>query len=249
VEPHSSTAAINLVLISRLRQISDSNMDAIVGDWLSELNIAWNAIRKYDDPTKGYEVGFLEQLEESIDIIAKKKIKLVCNAGALNTPECTKQVKRICEHHGHGNLKVAFVEGDDISDIVVDPAKRSQLGGIVHLDHPEKSIEGWNNTPLCGVAYFGAWGIVEALREGADIVICGRVTDASPVIALAAWWHNWSHNAWNQLAGALIAGRMYHSTRQFPITRHKSMLTYRAQISLNADRTSRGPISRGLGHF
>lgn len=193
----------------RLRQVSDGTMDAIVGDWLSELNIAWNAIRKYDDPTKGYEVGFLEQLEESIDIIAKKNIKLVCNAGALNTPECTRQVKKICDEHGHYGLKIAFVEGDDISEIVVNPARRNELGGIVHLDHPERSIESWENTPLCGVAYFGAWGIVEALREGADIVICGRVTDASPVIALAAWWHNWAHDAWDQLAGALIAGRMW----------------------------------------
>ncbi|EFX06350.1 duf1446 domain containing protein [Grosmannia clavigera kw1407] len=190
------------------RQVSDGDMDAIVGDWLSELNIAWNAMRKHDDPTKGYEVGFLEQLDESIDVIARKKIKLVCNAGALNTPECTRQVQQICTRHGHGHLRVAYVEGDDISAIVVDPARRRELGGFVHLDHPERSIDGWEGTPLCGVAYFGGWGIVEALRAGADIVICGRVTDASPVIALAAWWHGWSHDAWDQLAGALIAGHL-----------------------------------------
>lgn len=193
----------------RLRQVSDGPVDAIVGDWLSELNIAWNAIRKYDDPTKGYEVGFLEQLDQSIDIIAEKKIKLVANAGALNTPECTKKVKEICKDHGHDHLKVAYVEGDDISDIVVDSAKRDQIGGIVHLDYPDRTIESWGNQPLCGVAYFGAWGIVRALQEGADLVICGRVTDASPVIALSAWWHNWSYDAWNEIAGALVAGRMY----------------------------------------
>ncbi|KAI8937417.1 hypothetical protein NX059_005142 [Plenodomus lindquistii] len=191
-----------------LRQVSDAQVDAIVGDWLSELNIAWNAIRKYDDPTKGYEVGFLEQLDESIDIIAQKKIKLVANAGALNTPECTRKVKEICEAHGHGHLKVAYVEGDDISDIVVDRTKRDEVGGIVHLDFPDRTVESWGRQPLCGVAYFGAWGIVRALQEGADIVICGRVTDASPVIALAAWWHNWSYDAWNELAGALIAGHL-----------------------------------------
>lgn len=189
--------------------VTEGYLDAITGDWLSELNIAWNAIRKYDDPTKGYEVGFLEQLDDCIDIIAEKNIKLVSNAGALNTPECAKKAMEICEKHGQGHMKIAYVEGDDISDIVVNPAKQKDLGGIVHLDHPERRLEDWDRKPYCGVAYFGAWGIVEALRNGADIVICGRVTDASPVIALAAWWHGWSYDAWNELAGALIAGRTY----------------------------------------
>ncbi|KAF3013004.1 hypothetical protein E8E14_007767 [Neopestalotiopsis sp. 37M] len=189
------------------RMISDGHLDAIAGDWLSELNIAWNVIRKSEDPSKGYEVGFLEQLDECIDIIAEKKIKVVSNAGALNTPECTKQAKEICKKHGKGHLKIAYVEGDDISDIVRDKAKQEALGGIVHLDYPERTLDSWGKEALCAVAYFGAWGIVQALSDGADIVICGRVTDASPVIALAAWWHGWSHDSWNQLAGALITGR------------------------------------------
>jgi hypothetical protein len=189
--------------------LASGPLDAIAGDWLSELNIAWNAIRKYEDPTKGYEVGFLEQLDESIDLIAQKKVKVVSNAGALNTPECARRVKTICDNHGHSHLKIAYVEGDDISDIVIDVSKQADLGGIVHLDHPERSLASWNRKPLCGVAYFGGWGIVQALREGADIVICGRVTDASPVIALAAWWHDWRYDAWDQLAGALVAGRMF----------------------------------------
>lgn len=189
--------------------VSNGSLDAITGDWLSELNIAWNAIRKHDDAEKGYEVGFLEQLDDSIDMIAEKKIKLVTNAGALNTPQCAKLAKEICQKHGHGHLKVAYVEGDDISSILSDKTKQAELGGIQHLDHPGRTLESWGREPLCGVAYFGGWGIVEALREGADIVICGRVTDASPVIGLAAWWHGWSHDAWDQLAGALIAGRSY----------------------------------------
>ncbi|OAA68587.1 DUF1446 domain containing protein [Niveomyces insectorum RCEF 264] len=191
-----------------LRMVSDGYLDAISGDWLAELNIAWNAIRKYDDATKGYEVGFLEQLDDCIDIIAQKKIKVVSNAGALNTPECATKVQEICEAHGQGHLKIAYVEGDDISDIVVDAAKQAELGGITHLDHPGQTLASWGKKPLCGVAYFGGWGIVRALHEGADIVVCGRVTDASPVIALSAWWHGWSHEAWNELAGALVAGHL-----------------------------------------
>ena len=189
------------------RMLSEGPLDAIAGDWLSELNIAWNAIRKHDDSTKGYEVGFLEQLEDCIDLIAEKKVKCVTNAGALNTPECARKAVEICEKHGHGHLKVAYVEGDDISAMLTDEARHAELGDIVHLDHPERKLADWELKPYCGVAYIGAWGIVKALRSGADIIICGRVTDASPVIGLAAWWHDWPYDAWDELAGALVAGR------------------------------------------
>src|ERR1700712_3988026 len=117
--------------------VTEGYLDAITGDWLSELNIAWNAIRKHNDSTKGYEVGFLEQLDDCIDVIVEKNIKVVSNAGALNTPECAKKVREICEKHGYGHLKVAYIEGDDISEYVVDEKKLQDIGGIVHLDHQE----------------------------------------------------------------------------------------------------------------
>jgi hypothetical protein len=57
-------------------------------------------------------------------------------------------------------------------------------------------------------AYLGARGIVDGLRRGADIIICGRVADASPVIAAAWFWHDWSATDYDQLAGSLIAGHL-----------------------------------------
>ncbi|KAH0832639.1 hypothetical protein FOPE_01296 [Fonsecaea pedrosoi] len=190
------------------RTATEGHVDALTGDWLAELNIAWQAIVKHDNPKLGYEPGFLDQLDVAIDVIAEKKIKVVTTAGALNTAECARQAKKICEKHGHKDLVVAYVEGDDISDIVTDEAKLAEFGGIRHLDHVNETLADWERKPHCGVAYFGAWGICEALRQGADIVICGRVTDASPVIGLAAWWHNWAKDDWDALAGALVAGHL-----------------------------------------
>ena len=57
-------------------------------------------------------------------------------------------------------------------------------------------------------AYLGAWGIAAALAGGADIVVCGRVTDASLVVGPAAWWHGWSGEDWDALAGAVAAGHV-----------------------------------------
>lgn len=180
------------------RMAASGQVDVITGDWLSEMNIAWNAIAKSQDSSSGYEAGFLVQLGESLDDIVKNGIKVVTNAGALNTIGLTRRVEELCRGMGHDPV-VAAVLGDDISsDIDLS---------LQHLDHPEWNLSKLGLQPYCGVAYIGCWGIAEALKNGADIVICGRVTDASPVIGAAAWWHEWARTDFDQLAHALIAGR------------------------------------------
>lgn len=192
-----------------LRMAQHGNVDVIVGDWLSEMNIAWNAITKSQDPDLGYEPGFLAQLSDCLDIVVAKDIKVVANAGALNTSSLMQKVCALCKERGHSKVMVASVLGDDISE----PIQKKEAGfqDLHHLDHDEWKLKDWPLKPHCAVAYIGAWGIVEALNAGADIVICGRVTDASPVIGAAAWWYRWQRDAWDELAGALVAGRMYDS--------------------------------------
>ena len=154
----------------------------------------------------GYEPGFLAQLEESLDDIVERKIKVITNAGALNTQSLALKVQDLCRRRGFHDVIVASVVGDDISPIVTDPSRRAHLQ-MPHLDHPDWQLNAWNLKPHCGVAYIGAWGIVEALKKNAQIVICGRVTDASPVIGAAAWWYDWDRTNFDALAGALVAGR------------------------------------------
>jgi hypothetical protein len=57
-------------------------------------------------------------------------------------------------------------------------------------------------------AYLGGWGIAAALEAGADVVVTGRVTDASLVVGPAAWWHGWGPTEWDALAGAVVAGHV-----------------------------------------
>ncbi|MDC0873965.1 DUF1446 domain-containing protein, partial [Gammaproteobacteria bacterium] len=61
---------------------------------------------------------------------------------------------------------------------------------------------------LTANAYLGAWGIKEALDQGADIVVCPRVTDAAVVIGPAAWKFGWERTDYDALAGALAAGHI-----------------------------------------
>lgn len=188
-----------------LRMVTEGTVDAVVGDWLSEMNIAWNAITKQSQPDLGYEEGFLHQLEDCIDVVAEKGVKVVTNAGALNTRSLTQRVVELCRERGLAHLNVVPVFGDDISELLED---EEIFNGMHHLDDMTVQLKDWGLNPHCGVAYIGAWGIVEALKNGADIIICGRVTDASPVIGLCAWWHGWTQESFDELAGALVAGHL-----------------------------------------
>ncbi|CAG9993080.1 unnamed protein product [Clonostachys byssicola] len=190
-----------------LRMVRSGNVDVITGDWLSEMNIAWNAITKQEvDPNLGYENGFFEQLEESLDGIMERNIRVVTNAGALNTQMLYQKVQKLCQDRGYGDSVVAAVLGDDVSDIVM--ADGGKALPISHLDHPDQSLSDWGFSPCCATAYIGCWGIVEALRAGAQIVICGRCTDASPVMGAAAWYHGWKEDQYEELAGSLLAAHL-----------------------------------------
>jgi hypothetical protein len=194
------------------RMVKTGNVDVITGDWLSEMNIAWNAIVKSNDPSLGYEVGFLDQLSECIDSIVRKGLKVITNAGALNTTALASKVEGLCLERGHSQVVVAQVLGDDITGLLKGKETRKEFK-LNHLDHEKKDLDNWDlrEEVHCGVAYIGAWGIVEALKAGADIIICGRVTDASPVIGAAAWWYGWQRESFDELAGALIAGRKFNA--------------------------------------
>lgn len=67
-----------------------------------------------------------------------------------------------------------------------------------------KGIADWH----CIVASNRSFGIVAALNAGADIVLCGRVADASPFIGLAAWNYGWTRDNFDALAGAFVAGHI-----------------------------------------
>ncbi|THX86740.1 DUF1446-domain-containing protein [Aureobasidium pullulans] len=191
------------------RMVREADVDVITGDWLSEMNIAWESIRKAEDPELGYDVGFLRQLTECLDDIAERKTKIITNAGAMNAPVLARKVEELCQNRGH-DLVVATILGDDVSYLLKQGKSGQRALEFPHLDHQNQLLEDWDPDlePTCAAAYIGAWGIVAALRKGADIVICGRVTDASPVIGAAAWWYGWSEQSYDQLAGALIAGHL-----------------------------------------
>ncbi|KAL4897832.1 DUF1446-domain-containing protein [Aspergillus ambiguus] len=182
----------------------EENVQFIVGDWMSEYNMTTRGGGKVTskDFSSEFEMCFLESIEPALADLASRKIRVAVNAGASDTEKLHDVLVELIRNKGL-DLKVAWVGGDEVTDVV---QKAIQSGHDFTNLTTGRRLSEWEFTPIYAQCYLGAWGIVEAFKQGADIVLCGRVTDASPTIACAAYYHNWQRNDYDQLAHAFVAG-------------------------------------------
>lgn len=183
--------------------VTGDPVDAVIGDYLAEFTLAQlAAVRKAGQP--GYVGFFVDQVRDNLEAIAASKAKVVTNAGGFDPASLAAELRTMCAQAGV-DLKIAHIEGDNI----VGRVGELQAAGekFDNLDSGE-SLSTWGNDAVAANAYLGGWGIAKALAEGADIVICGRVTDASLVTGVAAWWHGWAIDDWDALARAVVAGHL-----------------------------------------
>jgi hypothetical protein len=182
----------------------DLPVDVLTGDYLAELTmlILWKARQR--DPDAGYARTFLTQMEQVLGTCLERGIKVVTNAGGLNPRGLADRMRELGERLGV-EPKLAVVEGDDILDRIPD---FEQAGlPLAHLD-TGVALADAGVKPATANAYLGGWGIATALAGGADVVVCGRVTDAALTMGPAAWWHGWARDDWDALAGAVVAGHV-----------------------------------------
>jgi hypothetical protein len=160
--------------------LEGGRLDVLTGDYLAELTMLILGKDALKDPTTGYAKTFLRQVADSIDLALQRDVKIVSNAGGLNPEGLAKAIEALGTR-----AKVAYVDGDDL---------RGRLDS-----HPDA---------LTANAYLGAFGIAHALDSGADIVVTGRVTDASVVVGPAIAHHGWKRDSYDELAGAVVAGHV-----------------------------------------
>jgi catechol 2,3-dioxygenase-like lactoylglutathione lyase family enzyme len=161
-------------------------LDVLTGDYLAELTMLILGRDRMRDPDAGYARTVLRQMEECLGTAVDRGVRVVTNAGGLNPAALAARLTELADRLGVP-ARIGHVEGDDL------------LGRAEELDLGE---------PLTANAYLGAWGIAECLRGGADVVVTGRVTDASLVVGPAAAHFGWRRDNWDALAGATVAGHV-----------------------------------------
>lgn len=173
--------------MSAMREmLTGGELDYLTGDYLAELTMLILARDRAKNPDRGYAKTFLLQLEESLGLALDAGVRIVANAGGLNPAGLATAVRALAERLGL-HVDVAHVEGDDLLP------RAGELGF---------------SDPLAANAYLGAWGIVDCLRSGADVVVTGRVTDASVTVGPAAAHFGRARTDYDALAGAVAAGHV-----------------------------------------
>jgi len=173
--------------MSAMREmLTGGELDYLTGDYLAELTMLILARDRAKSPERGYAKTFLSQLEDCLGLANDLGVRIVANAGGLNPAGLADAVRALAQRLGIP-VQVAHVEGDDLL--------------------PRAAELGLGN-PLAANAYLGAWGIVDCLGGGADVVVTGRVTDASVLVGPAAAHFGWSRNDYDRLAGAVAAGHV-----------------------------------------
>ncbi|KAH4025513.1 hypothetical protein HBI38_023440 [Parastagonospora nodorum] len=180
-------------------------IDVLVGDWMSEGNMTGRANAKANGTIDAYEPTFLEALEPALPHIAKHRIKVAVNAGAADTQKLHDVVTKMVKAKGL-DLSVAWISGDEVLPQLLEAQKRGD--SLFENICTGQKLENWEFEPVYAQAYLGGLGIANAFETGADIVICGRVSDASPVIGAAYWWHHWKRSDLDKLANAFVAGHL-----------------------------------------
>jgi len=163
-------------------------LDVLTGDYLAELTMLILGRDRLKNPETGYAKTFLRQMERCLGTALERGVKIVSNAGGLNPSGLAQALEKLGL-----NARVGVVLGDDLG--TVNGPDDQVLAGII-------------GQPLTANAYLGAFGIAECLAAGADIVVTGRVTDASLVVGPAIARFGWARDDYDKLAGATVAGHL-----------------------------------------
>ncbi len=173
--------------LSAMREMLEGGpLDVLTGDYLAELTMLILGKDAMKDPSLGYARTFVRQLEDCLGTALENGVKIVSNAGGLNPAGLADRLREVAKGLGL-DPAIAHVEGDDLRSL----ASEIGLSGA-----------------LTANAYLGGFGIAAALRDGADVVVTGRVTDASLVVGAGVAHFGWTSTSYDELAGAVVAGHV-----------------------------------------
>jgi hypothetical protein len=181
-------------------------LDFLTLEYLAELTMSILALQKQRDPATGFAADFLDVLERLTPIWKRQpQLRIITNAGGMNPAGCAAKARAVLDKAGLNNRRIAIVTGDDL---MPDLDRLLHEGhSLNHLDTGE-SLASIRPKVVSANAYLGAAPIVEGLKQGADLVIAGRVADASLTLAPAAHAFGWKWDDWHRLSAGSAAGHL-----------------------------------------
>ncbi len=192
-------------ILGPVRLVREGPLDYLTLDYLAEVTMSILQKQKARRPETGYATDFVDMLDRLLPEIVDKKIKVIANAGGVNPMACARACVEVAKRHGISGLGIACIEGDDVLDrldaLLADGEELRNMDTGAPLATIRDKISSAN-------VYLGAGPIVEALQQGAQIIVGGRISDPSLVMAPLIHEFGWSMTDWDRLAAATVAGHI-----------------------------------------
>ncbi len=186
-------------------QVFRGEIDYLVMDYLAEVTMSILQKQKNKNPELGYARDIPELMKRILPECKQKNIKIITNGGGVNPTSCANAILDVANKMGIKNLRVAVVIGDDIKERTDEIISAGVLLNNMETGEPITKIK---DKILSANVYFGAFPIVEALKQNADIVITGRTTDTGLTLAPMIYEFGWNKNDYDLLAAGTVAGHI-----------------------------------------
>jgi hypothetical protein len=185
-----------------VEQVRRGPIDYLTLDYLAEVTMSILQKQRSRDPKTGYARDFVDMIARVLPDLKARRIRVIANAGGVNPTACKDAVLDVAKRQGI-TVRVATVAGDDIMDRLDSFLARGIE--LKNMDTGEPLAAVRANVQSANV-YFGAWPVVDALAQGAEIVITGRVTDTGLALAPMIHEFKWKADDWDKLSAGTIAG-------------------------------------------
>ena len=189
-----------------VRQVDGGPIDYLMMDYLAEVTMSILQKQKERDAKAGYARDVVPLLERILPKLVERGIRVTTNAGGVNPDGCAEAIAEVARKlELAGKVKIGVVKGDDILGRLDDLIARGVPLADMETGRPLSDIR---DKVLSANAYLGAWPVVEALKQGAQIIVTGRVTDTGLTLAPIIHEYGWKEDAWDLLAAGTIAGHI-----------------------------------------
>ena len=189
-----------------VRQVEGGPIDYLMLDYLAEVTMSIMQKQKARDPRAGYARDFIPLMKRILPACVERDIKVTANAGGVNVRGCADALIEVARELGlAGKLRIGLVTGDDIMSRIDELLSRGVELRNMDTGEPLSTVR---DSIQSANVYLGAAPLVEALQQGAQVVITGRATDTGLTLAPLMHEFGWAANDWNKLAAGTIAGHI-----------------------------------------
>jgi Acyclic terpene utilisation family protein AtuA len=194
------------MLDAPVRQVEGGPIDYLMLDYLAEVTMSIMQKQRARDPAAGYARDFVPLMRQILPACVQRNIRVTANAGGVNVRGCADAVRETARELGlGGKFRIGIVTGDDIMDRIDDLLARGIELRNMDTEEPVASVR---DRIQSANAYLGAWPMVEALNQGAQVVITGRATDTGLTLAPIIHEFGWNETDWDRLSAGTIAGHI-----------------------------------------